>query len=121
VSLPSERKPMLDPVPKPRPKEKSGWAWLGHAASGFGLLVLALLPGHKYAWMQAVDPATDPAALEDASGNRLVLATLVMLLAVGLQALGLFKGASVNSARHRVAAWLLMAAVVAVWAVKFRA
>ena len=71
--------------------------------------------------MQAVDPATDPAALEDASGNRLVLATLVMLLAVGLQVLGLFKGAPVNSARHRVAAWLVMAAVVAVWAVKFRA
>ena len=81
----------------------------------------SLSSGHKYAWMQAVDPATDSAALEDASGNRLVLATLVMLLAVGLQALGLFKGASVNSARHRVAAWLLMAAVVAVWAVKFRA
>jgi len=81
----------------------------------------SLSSGHKYAWMQAVDPATDSAALEDASGNRLVLATLVMLLAVGLQALGLFKGAPVNSARHCVAAWLVMAAVVAVWAVKFRA
>ena len=64
--------------------------------------------------MEAVDPATYPAAMEDASGNRFVLATLVMLLAPGLQALGWLTGASAHRTPHRVAVCLLIAAMVAV-------
>ena len=97
----------------------AGWAWLGYAASVAGLLVLAVWPANKYAWMAAVDPATDPAALEDASGNRLVFATLVMLAAVGLQALWLWKARPAHGARHRLAAGLLIIALLALWGYRF--
>jgi ABC-type maltose transport system permease subunit len=95
------------------------WAWLAYAASALGLLVLAVLPGHKYAWMEAVDPAVDPTALVDGSGNRVVFATVVMLLAVGLQGLWLLKAGRAHGTGHRVAPCLLIAAVLALWMLKF--
>ena len=95
------------------------WAWLGYTVSVAGLLVLAVWPAHKYAWMAAVDPATDPAALEDASGNRVVFATLVMVAAVGLQVLWLCKAQPVHGARHRVAAGLLIVGLLALWGYRF--
>lgn len=100
-------------------KPQRAWAWLGYAASAAGLLVLSLLPGHKYAWMDAVDPATDPAALEDGSGNRFLFATVVMLVAVGLQALSLLQAGPAHGARRRVLPCLLIAAVLALWGLKF--
>lgn len=95
------------------------WAWLAYAATALGLLVLAVLPGHKYAWMEAVDPATDPAALLDGAGNRVVFATVVMLLAVGLQALWLLKAGRTHGRAHRVVPGLLIVAVLALWVLKF--
>jgi hypothetical protein len=95
------------------------WAWLAYAAGLAGLLVLAVLPGHKYAWMATVDPATDPAALLDGSGNRTVLATLVMLAVVGLQLLWLLKAGRGHGRRHRVLPCLLIAGVLALWGLKF--
>ena len=106
-------------MPTPPPSRPPAWAWLAYAASGLALLVLCLLPDHKYAWMAAVDPATDPAALVDGSGNRAVFATLVMVVAVGLQGLWLLRGGRVRGAGHRVAPWVLIVAVLAVWALKF--
>lgn len=100
-------------------KPPPAWAWLGYAVSAAGLLVLLVLPGHKYAWMEAVDPATAPAALEDASGNRLLFATVVMALAVALQLLWLLKGWHTHGARHRVVPCVLIVAVFAVWMLKF--
>lgn len=107
-----------------RPSHRTrAWRWLGHAASAAGLLVLAVLPGHKYGWMEDIDPAIDPAALEDGSGNRVVFATLVLLLAVGLQALGWWlaaPGAGVGAgARRHLLPGLCIAALLAVWAWKF--
>ena len=110
---------MHTPMHTPLPRSRQLLAWLGHTAGSLGLLVLLVLPSHKYAWMAAVDGSTDPAALEDASGNRLLWATFVMLLASGVQVLGLVKTGSMHGTRHRAVACLLMAAVVAVWAFKF--
>jgi hypothetical protein len=84
-----------------------------------GLLVLAVLPAHKYGWMEDIDPAIDPAALEDGSGNRLVFATLVLLLAVGLQALGWWLAAPVPGARRHLLPGLCIAALLGLWAWKF--
>lgn len=95
------------------------WAWLAYAASAVALLVLWVLPGHKYAWMEAVDPTIDPAALVDGSGNRWVFATVVTLLAVGLQALWLLKAGRARGTGHLVAPCLLIVAVLALWALKF--
>lgn len=103
---------------QPAPRAPA-WAWLGYAVSAAGLLVLWVLPGHKYAWMEAVDAATDPAALEDASGNRLLFATFVMGVAVAVQVLWLLKAGAAHGVRHRAAAGLLIAAVLAVWGLKF--
>ena len=101
------------------PKRAPVWAWVAYAATALGLLVLAVLPGHKYAWMSAVDAATDPSALEDGSGNRALFAAVVMVLAVGLQALWLLKAGRAHGLGHRVVPCLLIAAVLAVWALKF--
>ena len=100
-------------------KPLPAWAWLGYAASAAGLLVLLVLPGHKYAWMEAVDPATAPAALEDGSGNRLLFATVVTALAVGVQLLWLLKAWHSHGPRHRVVPCVFILAVLAVWALKF--
>ena len=100
-------------------KPVPAWAWLGYAASAAGLLVLLVLPGHKYDWMAAVDPATDPAALADPSGNRFLFATVVMVAAVVVQALWFFKAGLAHGPRHRMLPCLLAAAVVALWALKF--
>lgn len=102
-----------------RHKPAPAWAWLAYAASAAGVLVLLVLPGHKYAWMAAVDPATDPAALADASGNRFVFATVCMLLAVGLQLWWLLKAGPVHGRRHRVAPCLLIITLLVLWGLKF--
>ena len=103
----------------PHRKSVPVWVWLGYAVSAAGLLVLAVLPGDKYAWMAEVDPATDPSALTDASGNRALFATVVMLLAVVLQALWLLKAGPAHGTPHRVAPCLLIVAALALWGAKF--
>ena len=115
-------------------KPVPAWAWLGYALSTAGWLLLLVLPGHKYAWMAAVDPATDPALLLDASGNRVVLATVVMVLAVGLQLIWLLrllwllwllwlptsgKAGPTHGKHHALLAGLLIMALLALWALKF--
>jgi len=105
----------VNPPHKPVP----AWAWLGYALSVAGLLVLLVLPGHKYAWMAELDPATDPAALADGSGNRFVFATVCMLLAVSLQLWWLLRAGPTHGLRHRVAPALLIVALMVLWGLKF--
>ncbi len=107
------------PAPGARP---TAWlAWLAHAASAAALLLLAVLPAHKYAWMDGIDPGVDPAALEDASGNRQLVMALCVLLALGLQALALWRGWRHGGGRgQRVAALVLVLALLAAWAFKAR-
>ncbi|MDA8447600.1 hypothetical protein [Paracidovorax valerianellae] len=51
-----------------------------HAGSIFGLLVMALLPGDKYGFMQEMDPSIPANAIENGTGNSTVAASAIFAL-----------------------------------------
>lgn len=58
---------------------RSAIRWLAQASCIWGVLLLAALAGNSYSWMYEMAPSIPRGAIEDASGNEAVLATMVFL------------------------------------------
>lgn len=89
---------------------------LPHALYGLSVLALLLLPAHKYAWMRDFDAEFAGSLPEDGSGNRVVVATMLLVLAIGAETYGLIRS---RSWPGRATAGALAAVALIVWIVKF--
>ena len=88
------------------------YVWVGlHAVYAFGLLLIFVFSGSKYDWMADSDPLISLGANEDASGNRAVFLTLVLVTIVVAQSIAAFNACK---PRERLISMLLM--VVAAFA-----
>lgn len=88
---------------------------IAHTIYGLALLLMAILSSNKYRWMSELDESIAVGAIEDASNDNAVFATLLLVLALSIQLVLLAK--SRNTAQ-RVTAAALMAFALAVWLVK---
>ena len=89
-----------------------------HALSVAGLLLLALLPAHKYGWMAELESSATAELLADAGGNRLPFTLVVAGAVVVLQAVAAWRARRLWQRWFSVA---VMLASAALWWTKFGA
>ncbi|AEG02753.1 hypothetical protein [Methylomonas methanica] len=80
------------------------------------MLALLILPDHRYAWMQAFDPALPAEAVTDPADNNLIFSFLLLMGACLTQTLLIV--CSCGRVGKRVSVSLICAAAV-FWAAKF--
>lgn len=80
------------------------------------MLALFILPDHRYAWMQAFDPALPAEAVTDSSGNSRIFSVLLLMGACATQTLVIVN--SRGRLEKRVSIALILTATI-FWATKF--
>jgi hypothetical protein len=89
---------------------------LVYSSSIFGLLVLALLPGNKYAWMEEFDPTFSAKSIENNSGNSAIVAGGLLLFFVVVQAFFLL---TAEEKWKKIVSGTLILLALLTWLMKF--
>jgi hypothetical protein len=89
---------------------------LVYSSSILGLLVLALLPGNKYAWMEEFDPDVSAQSMEGGAGNSAVIAGALLLFFVAVQAFFLI---TAEKKWKKIVSGMLILLALLTWLVKF--
>ena len=81
-----------------------------------GFLYLLVAPQSKYEWMRELDPALTRSAIEDASGNGVVVGALAVATIWVCQTGVAW---SAQGSRRALVPWMISGLAGAVWLVKF--